>query len=355
MSNKRKLKITAASVLASSMFLAGCGLFGGDEKAGNDLKVPTDVSYQDDTENNDTTNNGDENVAADMVEREIYLIDNNGFVVSQSVMLPNTDSPAKQVLSYLVSGGPVDEMLPNGFRAVLPAGTEVDVNLKEDGTIVADFSDEFADYEPQDEMAILQAVTWTLTQFDNVEKVELRVNGHEQKFMPVNKTPINGSLSRADGINFDTTEVLDIMNTRPVTLYFLAESNDGETYYVPVTKRMKVSESNSYESIVKALIQGPAYTSGLVGDFNPQVTLMTEPKLENGNLTLNFNESILGSFEGDKIAKTVVDTLVLTLTEQPGVESISIMVNGEGELMATDGTNVSEPVSRPEKVNTGRF
>jgi germination protein M len=358
----KKVKMTAAAVLASSVLLSGCGLFGGDEQAGPEKDIPQDVSYTDDAVDENGTDaegageaaDGEDSAVSENTQRELYLIDSNGYVVSQTLDLPKTNEVAKQALEYLVAGGPVEGLLPNGFRAVLPAGTEVDVNLKEDGTVVADFSNEFTTYDAADEEKILQAITWTLTQFENVDKVQIQVNGHEQKVMPVNQTPIGEGVSRANGINYDEGEAVDLMRTRAVTLYFMAESNDGEPYYVPVTTRMDLAEKDKYTAIVEALISGPSHNSGLVHELSNEIALLTEPKYENGNLTLDFNEAILG-LEGRIVSKSIVDALVLTLTEQTGVESIAITVNGEGDLMATDGTNISEPVTRPEKVNTGRF
>lgn len=357
----KKVKLTAAAVLASSVLLSGCGLFGGDEQAGSEKDIPQDVSYVDDATNENgtesdvtgETTDGEEAVSEN-VQRELYLIDSNGYVVSQTLELPKTTEVAKQALEYLVAGGPVDEMLPNGFRAVLPAGTEVDVNLKEDGTIVADFSNEFMSYDAADEEKILQAITWTLTQFENVDKVQIMVNGHLQTVMPVNQTPIGEGVSRANGINYDTAEAVDLMSSRAVTLYFMAESNEGDPYYVPVTTRLSLEGKDRYAAIVEALIKGPSHNSGLTNDLSNEIALLDDPVMEDGNLVLNFNEAILG-LEGRIVSKSIVDSLVLTLTEQTGVESIAITVDGEGDLMATDGTNISEPVARPEKVNTGRF
>lgn len=359
--SQRKVKLTAAAVLASSVLLSGCGLFGGDDKAATESDIPKDVSLVEDLEDGaevetseDNTTDGEKDTAVESTKRELYLIDSNGYVVSQTFDLPKAEGAAKQALEYLVKGGPVEELLPNGFRAVLPAGTEVEVNLKEDGTIIADFSNEFIEYDPNDEMKILESITWTLTQFPNVKKVQIQVNGHNQEVMPVNKTPIKEGLSRENGINLDTAETVDIRNTRAVTLYFVAENDGGDPYYVPVTKRLAMKGSNDYAAIVDALVYGPSYKSGLTKELNNEIKLLSEPKYANGNLTLNFNESILG-LEEKVVSRAVVDSLVLTLTEQAGVETISITVNGEGNLMATDGTNVSEPVARPENVNTGRF
>ena len=112
-------------------------------------------------------------------------------------------------------------MLPNGFRAVIPEDTQLSLKIDE-GVAIVDFSKEFKNYQKEDELKILQAITWTLTQFDSVEKVQLSMNGEELKEMPVNGTPISEGLSRTSGINIDTSDVADITNTKAITVTMLA-------------------------------------------------------------------------------------------------------------------------------------
>src|SRR5690606_3272983 len=151
----------------------------------------------------------------------------------------------------------------NGFQAVLPPGTEIlGVNIK-DGVAIADFSEEFKDYRPEDELKILQAITWTLTQFDNIDKVKIRINGVDQDTMPVDGTPISDGVGREDGINIDAGSVADITNSIGVLVYFLAQSGD-DSYYVPVTKRIPQTDtSDKIAATVQALIEGPGVQSGL--------------------------------------------------------------------------------------------
>lgn len=363
------LKITkfkiAATMLASTVLLSGCGLFGGDEKPEN-IDPPQDVSYLEEgksleesaaKEKKQSEANVDDKVASKKtVKQELYLIDKNGYVVPQTFELPKVTGLAKQALEYLVQNGPVQALLPNGFQAVLPPDTQIlGVNIKGD-TVIADFSQEFANYKPEDEQKILEAITWTLTEFDNIEKVKIRINGHDQNVMPVNHTPIEDGLSRADGINIETNGVVDITNTHPVTVYFMAENSES-TYYVPVTRRVENTVKDNFVAVVNELIEGPSYTSGLLDDFNDDVKLLDSPVFKDGNITLNFNESILGSFDEKKkiISNHVIESLVLSLTEQPGVKSVAIKVNGETKLMNEQGKEITVPVTRPENVNTGSF
>lgn len=355
-------KQIAITVIASSMLLSGCGLFNAEE-ATKEIDPPQDVTL---TENEEVMEEeGEKNAGQDVKSEEatekmasqLYLIDQNGFVVPYTMNLPKTDSVAKQSLEYLVEGGPVSNVLPNGFRAVLPRDTQVlGVNIKEDGTAIADFSKEFSTYKKEDEAKILQAITWTLTQFDSVKNVKIWVNGHEQKEMPVNGTPIQDGVSRAIGINYDSSDVVDITNTHPLTVYYMAET-EGQKYYVPVTKRVSNTETDPIVSAVEELVKGPALATGLLSGFQDEVELLSAPKYEDGKVTLDFNKAIYGSFDEEQkiISSHALESLVLTLTEQKGIESVAVTVNGKAELINENGEKITEPVTRPEKVNTGSF
>ena len=356
MSKIKKVTVVTTMILASSVWLAGCGLFNSGEK--NQIDPPKDVTLVDDqTTLEETSGNkkveGDQAAVESKVKTELYLIDKDGYVVPQTLELPKSEGVAKQALEYLVKDGPVTDILPNGFRAVIPADTQLSVKIDQ-GVAIVDFSKEFKNYQKEDELKILQAITWTLTQFDSVEKVKLRINGEDLKEMPVNGTPISEGLSRASGINLDTSDVVDITDTKPVTVYYVG-GVAGNYYYVPVTRRVSEKSEDNITAAVKELVKGPSLSSNLLTDFVPDIALLDKPTVVDGKATLNFNDSILGSFKEKKVSQSILNALVLSLTEQPGIDSVEVQVNGSADLLNEDGKPLSEPVVRPAKVNTGSF
>lgn len=348
MSKKTNMAIVS-TLLASSVLLGGCGLFGEGKKEMDPPQKETIVEDGASLENNKETVKTQGTEADKTVMTELYLVDKNGYVVPQSIALPDSKSVAKQALEHLVIDGPGSNVLPNGFRAIIPADTQIDLDINKDGVATVDFSKEFAKYQAKDEQRIVDAVTWTLTQFDTVKNVKLQMNGHKLTEMPVNKTPISSKLSRAGGINMDVSNISDITNTSPLTVYYLG-GDENNYYYVPVTKRVSESDDNVAAAVVKELAQDPS--SNLVTEFMSDLALVDKPTIKDGKATLNFNESIYGSFKEKTVSERLLNALVLSLTEQKGIKQVEVQVNGKASLKTEDGKDLSEPVSRPEKVNS---
>lgn len=328
----RRSSVTAAAVLLALALLAGCG-------AAAD-RQPSSVQY---VKNKSELAKTAHNIKS--VQRELYLSDENGLLAPQTVALPASPAPARQVLDYLVQDGPVTDLLPNGFRAVLPAGTMVkSVSLDRQGLLTADFSSELLDAPVSDQGRIVQSIVWTLTQFDNVKKVTIRVNGKALNGWPNSKQPVGQELTRSDGINETFGGVADVADSVPATVYYLS-SNKGKSYDVPVTVRIARSGSDSLYSLVNTLIREPAGTV-FISTFSPDTELVEKPVVKNGVVYLHFNDALFT----DKAAKTISDDalrcLVLTLTGENGIRLVSIKVGSSDKVMLEFGKMISGPVSR---------
>src|SRR5699024_8929969 len=158
-------------------------------------------------------------------------------------------------------------------------------------------------------------MTHTLTQFNDVERIKLWMNGHELTEMPVEGTPISEGYSRANGINIMTTTKPDVLHSEVATVFFPKQQQD-EVYYVPVTQY-----------------------------FDGQTTLLTKPNVRDGVVQLEFSEHILQEQENAIIANDVMETLVRTLTEQEGIEAVEVMVNDETTLLNEEGLKYEQPVT----------
>ncbi len=363
----KKYSIGTLMIMLITVLLTGC--FQGEQSM-EEIDAPEDAEAvnngEDASSSGETEEKGekeftDEEDEADAesetVARQLYLVDADGMVVSQTLELPKEESKevAQQSLEHLVKDGPVTSILPNGFQAVLPAGTEIlGLNLQEDGTMIVDVSEEFENYEEKQELNILESMTYTLTQFENVDKLQLRINGHTQEEMPVNGTPIKEGYTRANGINLKESDTLDLVDSQAVTMYYPAEHNENR-YYVPVTQHINSGDQDMLSSIVQSLINGPGYNTNVTQVFNSQTSLMSKPSLNDGVLELMFNQDILKDTDKAMISDEVMETLVRTLTEQEGVEAVEVNVEDVDQLVNENEEVYAEPVTRKEFIPTEKL
>ena len=344
-------------IMTLTFVLGGC--FQGEQNV-KEIDVPEDVEVieeeqADETDVDEEKDDAEDTESPETVEREIYVLDADGMVVPQTFELPKSESAAMQVLEYMVVDGPITELLPNGFQAVLPAETTIlGVNLKEDGTLIVDVSEEFEQYEADNEQKIIQAMTHTLTQFNDVERIKLWMNGHELTEMPVQGTPISEGYSRANGINIMTTTKPDVLHSEVATVFFPKQQQD-EMYYVPVTQYFDGQEGDMLTSIIESLLRQPQTNQQFVNVFNDETTLLKKPNVRNGVVQLEFSEHILQEQDNAIIANDVMETLVRTLTEQEGIEAVEVMVNDETTLLNEEGLKYEQPVTAEDFIHSEKM
>ena len=343
---KRLASTFSIFAIAAMIPLVGCGV---EKQSGSNINPPPShqkaVQKDKDQAKTAATQSTDQKKAK-TVNREVYLIDQNGHVTPQTFALPNTPSPATDVLKYLVKDGPVEELLPDGFQAVLPAGTTFTVNLA-DGVATVDFSKEFANYKASQEEQIMEAITWTLTQFDTIDHVKLSLNGKMLNQMPVAKTPIApDGLSRKDGINVTLGNVVDLRASDSVTIYYLSQNDSGDTYYVPVTRRIDATK-DMLSAKVDALIHPPVSDASLESPFNTDAALVDEPVVKDGIVTLNFNEQLFNDPKKRVVSDKAVNCLALSLIGTDGIKKVAVEVKGKAEMTLDNGKALTEPVTKP--------
>jgi len=287
----------------------------------------------------------DELETEETVLRELYLIDADGLVVPQRMELPKTESAALTTMQYMVKDGPVTELLPNGFQAVLPANTEIlGMNLSEDGTLTIDLSEEFTNYEAKDEVKILEAITHTMTQFENIERIKLWINGEELSEMPVNGTPISSGYSTEKGINVFLDGKPNIHTSKAITVFYPKQYHE-QFYHVPVTQYFDIEDEALYEKIIESVMNGPSFGVDVAQVFNDGTKLMEKPVLEEGVLQLVFNSAILKDEAQGIIADEVMETIVKSVTAVEEVEAVDVKVEDQTTIVSESGTAYDRPVT----------
>lgn len=338
----RLIALTGTIVLMTS----GCSLLKSEESA------PIDPPPQTAEETMSGVSAADQTTGTPV---SLFVKDAKGYIAPVSIRVPNTDQKiAQRSLEYLVEGGAGQARLPGGFAGVLPKGTQVkSINIETDKRqATVDFSKEFLTYKAQDERKVLEAITWTLTSFGNVDKVQLRVDGKPLSEMPVAHTPIGEGLTRAMGINVEIAPGIEVGRSTPVTLYFRSTS-DKFTYYVPVTRLVKRTDQIA-QAALQELIKGPDPAKGLTAVVPAAAKVIDVKQSEDKTtLTVNFDQKLLN--DQNKATAEAMQSIILSLTENTGVSKVQLLVNGEAKISSTDDQSYAKPVTRPLHVNTPKM
>lgn len=345
-------------IVLISLLLAGC-LFGPDPST-SEIDPPPDTTAVDSdaaedegeaTEADvDMTNEEEEAANSETALVELYFRSADGFVVPYTAEIPKTEGIAKEALTYMVKDGAMSELdgLPEGFSSLLPEGTKIiGLDIKENGVANLDLSEEFLNYEPEDEEDLLGAITWALTAWDSIDKVNLWINGEPLAYMPKGNTPAVNMTRDNTAINIEMAEGVQISNSMPVTLYFLGQTGES-IYFVPVT-RMVSRDHDVAKVTIEQLVAGPLASSSL----NTEITNNLEVHdiaVEDDVVLADLGEQLLEYGQENKASEHAIQSIVLSLTENTGASQVKISIDGKSNV-ASENISLAEPVTRPAKIN----
>lgn len=265
---------------------------------------------------------------------DIYLLDKENVLVPLTIKYQKFDTTGEEIL-YLVSMLKDDKADLNDFKGLIPSKTTVKSLNLNNKILELDFDENFASYNQNDELKILESLTWTLTSLDYVDGLILSVEGQRLNKMPVNKTPINDVLTKQIGINnFLLTSTIMGQGER-VLSYYEKKINDNY-YYVPVTHYVSNNSNLSiYDLTIQTLFKNPGLTSSLqVCRCVEDTSMVTGSVLTDNILYLSLTEDVLFdeitvSYDVYKIMKQVTSLLTDVKDVSFLMDLEEIMVNGK--------------------------
>lgn len=258
----------------------------------------------------------------------IYLLDNYDKVSRTmiSVNKQNEISKAIDLLDGLTINGKKQDKLPNGFRGLLPVGTRVlDISLH-DKILKIDFSKEFNNIKMDYEEKLIEALVYTLTDIDGIDKIEIFIEGVKLKELPNSKKLLPEYLDRRYGINkeYELTNLNDIDS---YTIYYIMNYND-EVYYTPITKYVNNQGQDKVKIIIDELATNLTYESNLMSYLDSNIKLL-DYEIVDKTIKLDFNEAILSDITSSKILEEVKYTIGLSLCDELNIEKVVFLVNNK--------------------------
>jgi germination protein M len=342
--------ITAAGSLVILMILSGCSGF-----SSQSMEIDPPPAQVESDMLKSETDNAPQTTNEQMTPTSIvFLEDQHGLLAPVTLGLPPMDNKdnmlLRQSLEAMVKDGPYAEYLPQGFTGILPKGTEVKmVTIDKDKKLaVVEFSNSFIQYDALNERKLLEAVTWTLTSDANIDQVQFWVEGKKLTEMPLNHTPLDQPLGRSMGINLEKGDGATYTHSSSVTMYFSSVSLAGVQYYVPVTRLVEPGQDTLHAAL-NELIRGPQTRGGLEQVMTSDTSLQSVKTSKDGTVTVSLKEDMF--LKGEKVPSELLQSVVLTVTENVGNKKVIIQLNGDSQVIGYDNQNYSMPVSRPQYIN----
>jgi len=268
-----------------------------------------------------------EYVNKDIKTSTIFLLDSNNYLASTKIITEKTDTigKAKELINALIIDGNMQDKIPNGFKSIIPSGTNI-LNLTYDNKVIKiDFSSDLMNTSNDNEERIIEAIVYTLTSIEDVDFVIIYMEGEILTKLPKSKITLPSTLDRSIGINkeYNLTNTKDINQT---TIYYISKFNDS-MYYVPVTK-INNDNRSKIEIIIDELASSNVYKPNLMSYLNNNTELLSVNENQD-ELVLNFNSAILDDINTKDILEEVIYTISMSISDNYDVENVIFNVENE--------------------------
>lgn len=244
----------------------------------------------------------------------IYYIDTKtSSLVSEKYTLISTDVNERiDELLYMIKLSPENII----YKSVLPENVpEPGFTLNEDGSLVLDFDSSYIDLKGIPEILCRAAFVETLSQLEEVEYVQINVNGSP---MIEANGDVVGPLTVEDFI--DNTETV----RNKIKLYFA--NSDGDALIEYDSYIYDTSNSSLEELAIEQLINGPTQL-GLQRTI-PEGTVLLNVTTSDGICTVDFNEKFLDKLP-DVDEEVTIYSVVNTLIELPDINKVQFTINNQ--------------------------
>lgn len=266
---------------------------------------------------------------------QVYLMDKDQTLVPISIPVNeemNEEDKIVMMFGYMSGKQQIKGFQPLFQSEVVPSQIQI-----QEGIAKLDFTDSLENYDEKNELRVLEAITWGVTQFHDIEQVSLSMNQETLQAMPKANTPIPEVLNRSIGINHFETAASTLHNSDELTVFYTKKIL-GNTYMVPKSKRYPATRS-SMTSQVNEIVEDVSVSSTLTQPMVKDRVQLEDVSFEKGLMKVSLNKNILGADQSVK--QDVYDSLTLSLLSLDEVKQVQVLVDGVVVSLGGDETPVS--------------
>ena len=197
-----------------------------------------------------------------------------------------------------------------GLYPVLDSRLEIQSIQLDEDILTVSFNDFL--YTQHNDMNIVEALTYVLTDYDQVGQLCIQIDGKDISHLPNSTIPLNHLTKNLGLNNFEDASTF-LHESVPVMIY--QEKTIGNyLYYVPKTLRIHERADLFYQ--VKTILN----------HINSKIYLL-DATLKDHVLTIELDSHVL--LDNETIDRTLEELIVLSLKSLKDVEDVEIKINGE--------------------------
>ena len=263
----------------------------------------------------------------DVSYSKVYLLNKDLLVETKVVNKSSNEifAKIKDIISTLTINSDKQKYIDDNFKPLIPENTKVlDITLV-NGLLKINFSQEFLNIDASQEEKMIEAIVYSLTKLDEVQKIMLFVEGKKLDCLPNSKKALPLELTKTYGIN-KVYNVNNIFTMDVLNLYYYININD-DYHLVPVSIFTNNSD-DKVEVIIEELKASPIHQSNLMSFLASNATLL-DYEIKENTIKLEFSSYILDNFFNDKLIEEVKYAISASLCDTLGVKQVDFIVNGE--------------------------
>ncbi len=252
----------------------------------------------------------------------IYTLNEDNYV-SKGYIYVSKDltslEKVKTLIDTMIEKNNKNALLPSYFKPILPQNTKVLSAELENKIIKINFSSEFLNVSDSQLEKMVEAITYTLTEIDDINGVEIYVEGELLKYVS-NMKNIPTILTKDIGIN-KKYEITSNNNISKIVLYFLGENDN----LIPITKYVN-DDREKIEIIVESLSNNYIFYDNLISVLSYNLKL-EDYEICDDTLTLVFNDFIYDNLEEKIVNEDLIDIISYSVFDNYDVSKVVFMEN----------------------------
>ena len=250
----------------------------------------------------------------------IYSLNKDNYIARATVYIDiklPLEEKVKSLLEIMTSKNNKNALLPSYFKPILPVGTQIKKVEFDNNILKVTFNNALINITKEQSEKMLEAIIYTLTEFEEVHGIELYIDNKLLKYAPNTKVKLPVFLDRNFGVN-KVYNIDSLSDINKVFLYYISTYEDN-TYYIPVTKYVNGTKEK-LEIIVEELSNNYIYEKNLSSYLDTNLKL-DNYFIQDKTIKMIFKDS------NEEIREEAINTLSLSIFDNYDINKVIIVIN----------------------------